>query len=155
LFIPAGTLHALGAGLLVAEIQQASDTTYRLYDWGRTGPDGNPRPLHVEPALAVTDYSAVDTQPQRPRKTNQGAIECLVNCDKFVLNRWTLMDDQPLNTEERFHILAVIQGRLAIAASSTTTHLARGQTALLPASLDRGQLCPQGSTILLEMHLPD
>ncbi len=48
LFIPAGTVHALGAGLLVAEVQQSSDTTFRLYDWNRVGPDGKPRPLHVE-----------------------------------------------------------------------------------------------------------
>ena len=57
LFIPAGTVHALGAGLLVAEIQQASDTTYRLFDWNRTGPDGQPRKLHVEEALAAIDYT--------------------------------------------------------------------------------------------------
>src|SRR5207245_2472669 len=55
LFIPAGTVHALGAGLLVAEIQEASDTTFRLFDWNRVGPDGNPRPLHVEQALATID----------------------------------------------------------------------------------------------------
>jgi len=155
IFIPAGTVHALGAGLLVAEIQQASDTTYRLYDWGRTGPDGKPRPLHVEPALAVTDHSAIEIQPQQPTKTNQTGVECLVRCDKFVLNRWTLMDSQPLNSDDRFHILAVLQGHLEITASSTTTQLALGQTALIPASLDWVQLRPQETTILLEMHLPD
>jgi mannose-6-phosphate isomerase len=154
-FIPAGTVHALGAGLLVAEIQQASDTTYRLYDWGRIGPDGKPRPLHVEPALAVTDHSAIEIQTQQPSKTNQIGVECLVNCDKFVLNRWTLTDGQALNGDERFHILTVLHGHLEIAALNVTTQVARGQTALLPASLDRVQLRPQGSTILLETHLPD
>src|SRR5437870_4395620 len=67
IFMPAGTVHALGAGLLIAEIQQASDTTYRLYDWGRTGPDGKPRPLHVDEALRVIDYSATEIGPQRPQ----------------------------------------------------------------------------------------
>ncbi len=56
-FIPAGAVHGLGPGLLVAEIQQASDTTYRLYDWGRPGPDGRPRPLHVAQALEVVDFN--------------------------------------------------------------------------------------------------
>src|SRR4051812_38094180 len=68
LFIPAGTVHALGAGLLVAEIQQASDTTYRLHDWGRHGPDGKSRELHVEQALAAIDYSAVEIGPTRPER---------------------------------------------------------------------------------------
>ncbi len=55
--VPAGTVHALGAGLLVAEIQQSSDTTFRLFDWNRVGPDGLPRPLHVEQAVAVGGFS--------------------------------------------------------------------------------------------------
>src|SRR5437763_7965046 len=89
------TCAALGAGLLVAEIQQASDTTYRLYDWGRSGPDGKARSLHVEEALAVIDYAAVEIQPQRPQKTTNPVVECLVHCDKFVLNRWTLSSNEP------------------------------------------------------------
>src|SRR5262249_30653555 len=67
IFIPAGTVHALGAGLLVAEIQQASDTTYRLYDWGRVGPDGKPRQLHIEQGLAATDFSVLEIAPIAPR----------------------------------------------------------------------------------------
>ena len=66
IFIPAGTVHALGAGLVVAEIQQASDTTFRLFDWNRVGPDGKPRQLHIEESLAAIDYSAGPVQPQVP-----------------------------------------------------------------------------------------
>ncbi len=154
-FIPAGTVHALGAGLLVAEIQQASDTTYRLYDWGRTGPDGKPRPLHVQPALAATDYLAVEVQPQRPTKTSTAGVECLVSCDKFVLNRWTLTGGQSLFVNNRFHLLAVLHGGLEIDDSSSSTRLMLGQTALVPASLPAVHFRPQDSTTLLEMHLPD
>src|SRR6185369_16533710 len=89
-FIPAGTVHALGAGLLVAEIQQASDTTYRLYDWGRVGPDGKPRQLHVDEGLAVTDFSAVQVEPRQPRRMDEPGLEQLVECEKFVLDRRTL-----------------------------------------------------------------
>ena len=61
--VPAGTVHALGAGLLVAEIQQSSDTTFRLFDWNRVGPDGQPRPLHVAQALAAIDFQAGPIRP--------------------------------------------------------------------------------------------
>src|SRR5262245_7164495 len=77
IFIPAGTVHALGAGLLVAEIQQASDTTYRLFDWNRVGPDGRPRPLHVEQALGAMDFSASAVAPCRPHQTNRPHVEQL------------------------------------------------------------------------------
>ncbi|MCG8650784.1 MAG: class I mannose-6-phosphate isomerase, partial [Pirellulales bacterium] len=65
LFIPAGTVHALGAGLLVAEIQQASDTTFRLFDWNRVAADGSSRALHIDQALEVTDYQRGPIQPRR------------------------------------------------------------------------------------------
>src|SRR5207237_4737597 len=86
IFIPAGTVHALGAGLLVAEIQQASDTTYRLYDWGRVGPDGKPRQLHIDEALAAIDYSAVEIAPRQAQATARPGVERLVSCDKFILD---------------------------------------------------------------------
>src|SRR5205823_6771964 len=73
--IEAGTVHALGAGLLVAEIQQASDTTYRLYDWGRLGADGEPRQLHIEQGLAATDFSAVEVAPIQPQRTMESGHE--------------------------------------------------------------------------------
>ncbi len=62
-FIPAGVVHALGEGLIVAEIQQASDTTFRLFDWNRVGTDGKPRPLHIEQALEVIDFNAGPISP--------------------------------------------------------------------------------------------
>src|SRR5204863_3257866 len=77
-FIEAGTVHALGAGLLVAEIQQASDTTYRLFDWNRVDRDGKPRQLHVEEALDVTDYTRGPVNPLTPKRTADHEIELLV-----------------------------------------------------------------------------
>ncbi len=71
LFIPAGTVHALGDGLLVAEIQQSSDTTFRLFDWNRAGADGQPRALHVEQGLAVVDFQRGPIAPQQPRPTDR------------------------------------------------------------------------------------
>ena len=68
-FIRAGTVHALGAGLVIAEIQQASDTTFRLFDWNRVDAQGNPRQLHIEQSLAVTDYDRGPVVPQIPAST--------------------------------------------------------------------------------------
>ena len=75
LYIPAGTIHALGPGLLVYEIQQSSDTTYRLYDWGRMGLDGQPRPLHIEKSLAVARLGRLPSSlvyRRRTRHSNSG-----------------------------------------------------------------------------------
>ncbi len=83
-FIPAGTVHALGEGLLVCEIQQSSDTTFRLFDWNRVGPDGNRRPLHVEESLEVTDYRSGPVSPQ-PKGIPREGWRTLVDCDRFVL----------------------------------------------------------------------
>jgi mannose-6-phosphate isomerase len=167
IFIPAGTVHALGAGLLVAEIQQASDTTYRLFDWNRTGPDGQPRKLHIEEALDAIDYTAHVVTPQQPHPTERAHIQRLVECDKFVLDRWLLTDQQPLGGDDRFHILSVLAGELFVGSSqavesrgSTTSDevsllsLIRGQTVLIPASLPGVTLAPRGECTLLDRYLP-
>jgi mannose-6-phosphate isomerase len=159
-FIPAGTVHALGAGLLVAEIQQASDTTYRLYDWGRTGPDGKPRPLHVEQALAAIDFSAAEIEIAKPSPEPKARpAERLVSCDKFVLDRRILqreepLDEEPLEMGQRFHILSVVEGQLAILSSAGQVHLRRGETALLPACLQEIALRPEARAVALDMYLP-
>jgi mannose-6-phosphate isomerase len=167
LFIPAGTVHALGAGLLVAEIQQASDTTYRLFDWNRTGPDGQPRELHIDEALAAIDYQAHVVTPQQPHATDRPHVRRLVACDKFVLDRWRLTDQQPRGGDERFHILSVLEGELFLGSSQAVDSrgnptsdevgllsLIRGQTVLVPASYSRATVAPREECVFLDMYLP-
>lgn len=89
-YIEAGTVHAIGAGVLVAEIQESSNLTYRLYDYGRLGKDGKPRPLHVEKALAVADLHAAagPRQPMRVLRYRPGcACELLCRCRYFQVER--------------------------------------------------------------------
>lgn len=86
-FIPAGTVHALGAGLLVAEIQQASNTTFRLFDWNRVDANGQPRPLHIDQSLEVIDFDSGPRPLQTPLPTDLPGRQRLVACDKFVLDR--------------------------------------------------------------------
>lgn len=135
-FIPAGTVHALGAGLLVAEIQQASDTTFRLFDWNRLGADGQPRPLHIDQALEVTDYRRGPVGRQTPVAAG-GGWQQLVKCDKFTLLRAGGMGRfDVLETPNRpqFSILTVPQGAAELQWRGGRLSLATGRSLLVPAS---------------------
>jgi mannose-6-phosphate isomerase len=154
MFLPAGTVHALGAGLVIAEIQQSSDTTFRLFDWNRVGPDGKPRPLHVKQALDVIDFDRGPASPVEPRATDRPGVERLVECDKFVLDRWHFDVPQPIGGDNRCHIVAVIAGEATLESDPAGTPLALGQTALVPASVGPLAVTPTGPTTLLDMYLP-
>ncbi|MEX2142038.1 MAG: type I phosphomannose isomerase catalytic subunit [Pirellulales bacterium] len=152
--LPAGTVHALGAGLLIAEIQQSSDTTFRLFDWSRIEPDGRPRPLHVEQALAAIDWRRGPIHPQTPAPTDQPHVERLVSCDKFVLDRRRVDQSEPLGGDERFHLVSVIEGELEIAGDPAGRPLRKGDSMLLPAALGGVVISPRQPTILLDAYLP-
>jgi mannose-6-phosphate isomerase len=148
-FLPAGTVHALGAGLLVAEIQQASDITYRLFDWNRVGSDGKSRALHVEQGLAAIDYSRGPVGPQMASSAAR-----LVACDKFVLDRWEIDSPQSIQCDGRCRIITILEGAVEIAGDPAGSPLARGGTALLPACLGDVRLKPLGKTVFLDACLP-
>jgi mannose-6-phosphate isomerase len=153
-FIKAGTVHALGAGLLIAEIQQASDTTFRLFDWNRIDRDGKPRPLHIQESLDTIDFARGPVGPQSPQSTSRPHVERLVAGEKFVLDRWHIAQPVPFTADERFHILSVIEGEVALAASGGQTSLGRGDTILVPASCHELQLLPTNDCVFLDMYLP-
>ncbi len=154
LLIEAGTVHALGAGLLVAEIQQASDTTFRLFDWNRLDTDGKPRTLHVQQALDTIDYNRGPVDPVAPQPTNQPHVERLVSCDKFVLDRLRLSAPQQFANGDRFHILAAIDGSVTVQSGDSPLELRRGDTLLFPATCRQFNVTPQGKAVLLDMYLP-
>jgi mannose-6-phosphate isomerase len=153
-FIEAGTVHALGAGLLIAEIQQASDTTFRLFDWNRVDRDGKPRPLHIRESLDTINFLRGQVGPQLPASTDRSNVEQLVACDKFVLDRWHLTASENLENDDRFHIIAVVEGRMAASGDGTTLELQQGGTLLLPACCRRLDLQPEGRAVLLDIYLP-
>lgn len=150
--VPAGTVHAIGAGIVLAEIQQSSDTTYRLYDWNRVGPDGQPRMLHIDDALAVTDFERGPVNPTAPRATQRAHVSRLVECDKFVWDRWQFDAPQTAGGDDRCHILAVIEGEVLLPGEAEP--LRTGQTVLLPAALPETLLTPHGHATLLDAYLP-
>ncbi|HQU46466.1 MAG TPA: class I mannose-6-phosphate isomerase, partial [Pirellulales bacterium] len=153
-FLPAGVVHAIGAGLLIAEIQQSSDVTYRLFDWNRLGPDGRPRALHIEQALEAIDFAHGPRTPQTPQATDRPHVERLVECDKFILERWSLASRRTIGGDDRCHLLAVIEGELMIAGDPCATPLRRGESVLLPASLGARELEPRATAVVLEAYLP-
>jgi mannose-6-phosphate isomerase len=154
IFIEAGTVHALGAGLLIAEIQQASDTTYRLFDWNRVDRDGRPRELHIEQALDTIDFSRGPVSAARPTSTERPGVERLVACDKFVLERRSIDAVRRVPQDDRFHILAVVEGGVSLRAKGDNTHLKRGNSILIPASAREVEIAPRGKAVLLDMYLP-
>ncbi len=153
-YLPAGVVHALGPGLLVAEIQQASDTTFRLFDWNRPGPDGNPRELHVDEAMAAIDFEHGPVAPQVPQPSNHSHVEQLVTCDKFVLDRWRFDSPQPVGGDQRFHVLIVLDGAVDVAGDAAGPPLEAGGVVLLPAALGPVELQPHAESVLLDAYLP-
>jgi mannose-6-phosphate isomerase len=144
----------LGAGLLVAEIQQASDTTFRLFDWNRVDRDGKPRPLHIRQSLDTINFLRGQVGPQAPAVTERANVERLVACDKFVLDRWHLTSPEHLENDDRFHIIAAIDGCVSISGGGVMHQLQRGGTLLVPASCHQIELQPQGGAVLLDVYLP-
>jgi len=159
IFIPAGTVHAIGGGLLIAEIQQASDTTFRLFDWNRVDKNGNSRPLHVEQSLDVVNYDRGPVNPQLPQSNVEKAIDdqdstqCqqLVACDKFVLNRWTSSKPISLGGDNRFRIIAITEGSAQVENDPAGKPLALAETMLIPASTGSTRLTPPSNLPAFEL----
>jgi mannose-6-phosphate isomerase len=133
IFVPAGTVHAIGAGLLVAEIQQMSNNTFRLSDWGRLDANGNPRPLHIEQGVQAIDYTGGPIEPTTGRPTDRPHVTRLVACEQFVLDRWHVQGKERIEGENRCLILTVVGGKLAV-EGDVMPPLRRGQTLLIPAA---------------------
>jgi len=152
--LPAGLIHAIGAGLLVAEIQQSSDTTYRLFDWNRVGPDGKPRQLHLDLGLEAVDDRLGPGDPRVPLPTQHPSCERLAACDKFVLERWRSSEPFTIGGDERCHILAVVGGAAQIEGDPAERPVPYGGTALLPASCGAVKIIPRGETTILDAALP-
>ena len=150
IFIPAGTVHALGAGILVAEIQQSSDTTFRVFDWDRLGKDGRPRPLHVDQALEVTDYQSGPVEPQRPQLKSDGT-ERLVACDKFFLDRIRGVEPRTIDGQGKFLILTTVAGGGTLTYQDEPIKMPLGQTVLVPAACRDLEYVPfsDGATLLV------
>lgn len=150
-FIPAGTVHAIGEGILLAEIQQSSDITFRLYDWGRLGSDGQPRPLHIEEALQCIDWERGPVSPLVPQVLSPppAKTEQLVDCPCFLTRRYTAEEPFALQTNDSFLVVMTLQGSGQLDSGSETRPLHRGTTVLIPACCPVVTVTPHDNTPLI------
>ena len=153
ILVPAGTVHALGAGLLVAEIQQSSDTTFRLFDWNRACGDGPPRELQLEAGLEAIDFQAGPIRPQVPRPGDSSQLERLVACPSFVLDRLTLESPATIGGDQHCRILSVLAGEVEVGGEQPLT-LGRGETCLLPAAAGEQSIIPGTTSVVLSARQP-
>lgn len=154
-FIPAGTVHAIGAGLLIAEVQQSSNLTYRVFDYGRLGADGKPRALHIQKALDVARreppvYPVGPTE--KPKAVPGGMVQPLVKCERFDVSTVTvkgLMQDTV--DADSFHSFLCLDGAGALICGGESLPIEKGRSVYLPAGMGAYQLA--GDMQLLKTRL--
>jgi len=146
IFMPSGRLHTMGHGILVAEIQQNSDTTYRVFDWNRVGTDGEPRLLHVTEAMESIDFTDIEPDLIQPRG------ETLVSDSVFVVEKWDLISEREAAPPGKFAILLCLGGEIDCAGLKFKP----GDFFLVPAALQDRNLHPRDAgTSLLRTMLPE
>lgn len=145
MFLPSGRVHAIGAGNLIVEIQQNSDTTYRVFDWNRPGTDGQPRKLHIEESLRCIDFD--DCQPALAQATG----ELLVRHNQFEVQKWQLEAPRMVGPAGEFAIVFCLAGAIDCAGSQ----MKPGEFFLVPSSLRDRVLKPMAdNTALLRVTVP-
>ena len=153
IFVPAGTVHAINAGIMLFEIQQKSDLTYRVYDYDRRDDQGRPRALHLDRALDVINYGVAPPAKVAPRPLGDGR-DLLVECPYFAMERWTFQAPQDAaTTPGSFEILTVIDGAVALHGAADVLRLVRGESVVLPASLGAYRLQPDPAVTLLRCYV--
>jgi len=158
-FVPSGRLHAIDAGVVLVEIQQNSDTTYRVYDWGRVGLDGKPRQLHVRESLVCIDFKDYEPKKQRPMVERKGVngLWRLVECEYFHVHRLDIVNAWLDRTDDStFHIISCISGALGLLTpDGKEERLNVGEFVLLPAALGFYTLTPLAeNTRALKSYVP-
>ena len=149
-FLETGTIHAIGAGIVIAEIQQTSDITYRIYDWDRVDANGNSRQLHVEEALDAMNYNTTDTQKEYTRVPNVGNV--MVDCPYFTTAYFPLIGEAEVEKDgSSFTVYICTEGNYTLTANGTAHSFKKGDTILIPAGLK--QYILSGEATLLEIYI--
>jgi len=154
-FIPSGRVHALGPGILLAEIQQTSDTTYRIYDWDRVDQEGKPRELHTDLALEAIDFNPVDSY-----RTNYRHVvnkpSTLVDCPFFTTNLIEIDREtgKDYSTKDSFVIYICVEGKAEIRTGEESVSLTTGEVVLLPAIIEGVSIVPDPNIKILEVYIP-
>lgn len=144
--IPPGTVHAIGAGIMLLEVQQSSDATFRLDDWGRKGADGKPRQLHLEAGLACTRQSPAGSGLQSIVREPSGA-ELLVTNSFFSIRQWSRQNQPAIEAPA-----IVIPWRNGVTCKESGTNYDPGNAILIPACMKQATFLMQPETMLYEIH---
>lgn len=159
-YLPSGTIHALGTGVVVAEIQTPSDTTYRVYDWNRIDSStGRARDLHVHEALPCVSFDPVPPETEQPQHIASlwTSVTSLVRCESFIIERIRMIEgmEQEIPYEEMV-IWMVLEGRgqIECSAGDSPFTFGVGDTVLLPAGLSHGRVKTLEECLWLEVTLP-
>ena len=154
-FMPAGRVHALGPGVLLAEIQETSDTTYRIYDWDRVDDEGNSRDLHIDEALEAIDFEIHDKYRTDYRELPDQS-NTLVSCDHFTTNL-VLLEKHSIEKDysalDSFVALLCAEGKVIIKDETGKYELAAGELILIPAITENILINPLEKSKLLEVHI--
>jgi|TARA_B110000046_G_scaffold162633_1_gene177042 mannose-6-phosphate isomerase len=153
-FLPAGRIHTIGKGLLIAEIQQTSDTTYRIHDFDRTDDQGNKRTLHLEESLDAIDYTFESNYKTSYDERSNKRVP-LVACPYFVTNKLSLTNNKTLRAPQiaGFKIYICIEGSAKIVNEEEETLLVKGETVLIPAMLSTYEIKADAEVVLLETYI--
>lgn len=158
MFLPSGRVHAIGAGLVIFEIQQNSDTTYRVFDWNRVGLDGSPRALHIQESLASIDFEDLEPALLQPTPTKMGSLsQCpLINCPLFDVTcfRFESPGSMRLNLET-LRIIAVVHGHITVTDGKHPSELRSGDFCLIPPKLKASEAFANEGSTLLSIGLGD
>ena len=152
-FVYAGLIHAIGAGVLLAEIQQTSDITYRIYDWDRKDADGNYRELHQQEALEAIDYDSSKRYKVNYADTKD-QIESLVTCPHFITNSINVTTSQKLSHKniDSFVIYICVEGSVVIQEKNIPIEMKTGKTILVPAAIEEVQIV-SGKGRILQVYI--
>jgi mannose-6-phosphate isomerase len=157
-FVPAGTAHTICPGVVLCEIQQHSDITYRVFDYNRLGPDGKPRALHTRQALDVMHFGEQSGGRCDPVRITNGAVTetFYAACRHFATERWEFQERiAAVTSPEHFDLLIFLEGRGRIEFAESSEPYAPAQVWMLPAALGAYQLVPESPSALLRAYVPD
>lgn len=154
-FMPAGRVHAIGKGILLAEIQQTSDLTYRIYDFNRPGDNGKPRELHTELALDAIDFNHYDQYKTPYTKAINKTVQ-LASCRYFTTNLINLTKPviKEYNLIDSFVVYLCTEGKVdIIPENQPAVSISKGETVLVPAMLKQISIVPVEKSVLLEVYI--
>jgi len=157
-FVPAGTPHTIGPGMVICEVQEYSDITYRVYDYGRVDSSGNPRELHVSRALEVTNFGQSQGGKTAPLtwSTKEFKNSLLVACPYFATERWEVAAEIPVRSDVgSIHLFVFLSGKGSLRWDACEHDYQAGECWLMPASLQGYELIPATETWLTRTYVPE